>query len=78
MIPGMRERRRHVLVVEDDRALADMYRTALRFSGFYVATACRRFVSLTNRSPTSSSSTCTCRGSVGSDPPRGHQSCGFV
>jgi DNA-binding response OmpR family regulator len=33
---GMRERRRRVLVVEDDRALADMYRTALRFSGFDV------------------------------------------
>jgi DNA-binding response OmpR family regulator len=35
----MREKRRRVLVVEDDKALADMYRTALRFSGFDVNVA---------------------------------------
>ena len=35
----MRQRRCRVLVVEDDRSLADMYRSALRFSGFHVDVA---------------------------------------
>jgi CheY-like chemotaxis protein len=39
--PGMvmRERRRRILVVEDDVALATMYRSALRFAGFHVRLA---------------------------------------
>jgi DNA-binding response OmpR family regulator len=31
--------RKHILIVEDDRALATMYRTALGFEGFEVAVA---------------------------------------
>ena len=38
-VPAMREKRRRVLVVEDDRALGGMYRSALRFSGFDVEIA---------------------------------------
>ena len=33
------EPRKHILIVEDDRALASMYRTALTFEGFDVAVA---------------------------------------
>jgi DNA-binding response OmpR family regulator len=38
-VPGVREKRCRVLVVEDDVSLAGMYRSALRFSGFDVDTA---------------------------------------
>ena len=39
MSPDERDRRRRVLVVEDDISLAGMYRSALRFSGFDVEIA---------------------------------------
>jgi DNA-binding response OmpR family regulator len=32
-------RKKHILIVEDDRALASMYRTTLSFEGFEVAVA---------------------------------------
>ena len=35
----MKEKRRRILVVEDDIALATMYRSALRFAGFDVSIA---------------------------------------
>ena len=42
----VKERRAHILVVEDDAALATMYRTLLRFAGFDVHVAAEGMAAL--------------------------------